>query len=83
MHRVGRGKAIDHLEAIAVEHADMVIAGLDHEEEIHRVGGEDRRFSGQVVRVCPRAGSDRGGSPGRNDRERRPQVLDERRDLRV
>ena len=36
---------MDAFELVAVEYADMMIAGLDHDEQVHHVGDEDRTIA--------------------------------------
>jgi hypothetical protein len=37
VQRVAAGEAVDGFQLVAVEHRDMVVAGLDHDEQVHHV----------------------------------------------
>jgi hypothetical protein len=47
VQRVAAGEAVDAFELVAIKHRDMVIAGFDDDEQVHRVGTFQR--SGRLV----------------------------------
>ena len=63
MHRIGRTEAVQHVEGIAVQHADMVVAGFHDQRDVHGIGGEDGLSGGGVVRHHLAAGGDVVGGP--------------------
>ncbi len=75
---------MDRLEAVAVEDADVVVSGLDHDEEIHRIGVELRPCRQRAGRMVHDArGADLGLAPDRRGRHRRVDRLHERGDVRL
>ena len=65
------GKAVDDLEAVAVEQRDVVVAAFDHHEQVHRVGLPPRAGR-PVAPACGflAAGGDVGVAPARRRRDR-------------
>jgi hypothetical protein len=60
-----RLEAVDRLELVAVEDGHMVVAALDHDEQVHRVGGLNCGLSGRRRRreIDDTRGLDLGFSP--------------------
>ncbi len=42
VQRIAAGEAVDAFELVAIEHRDVVIAGFDDDEQVHRVGALER-----------------------------------------
>ncbi len=74
MDREGCRETVQHLESVAVEHAHMMVPGLDDQEQVQRIGGEDRARSGGIVRVPGQAGRDLLGTPRGHLGDRRLEI---------
>ena len=77
-----RLEAVDRLQLVAVEDGDMVIAGLDHHEQVQRIGLE-LRLVGQAAgrEIDDARGGDLGLAPHRHRLDRRVGILDQRLDF--
>ena len=55
VQRVAAGEAVDRFQLVAVEHRDVVVAGFDHDEQVHHVhalediGGFGRQAAGREI----------------------------------
>ncbi len=82
MQREARLEAVDRLEPVAVEHADVVVARLHHQEEVERVGVEHRLVGkGRGVDMDDARGADVLVGPARLGHHRGVDPLGERGDL--
>jgi hypothetical protein len=66
VEREAAREAVDWLEPVAVQDGDVMVAALDDDEEIERIGVEDRPVAERRGRRIDRpAGLDLGGTPNR------------------
>ena len=77
MNGEGGGEAVQHLERVAVEHADMMIAGFHDKGDVQRIRAEDRRLGGPVIRVHLPAFGHLFGRPFGMEAERRGHIVDQ------
>jgi hypothetical protein len=73
------GETIDRRESVAIDDGDMMVAALDHDEEIERIGGKDRSGDGKIGRQHARS-LDLRPAPHRRRRRRRSDVSRQRLD---
>jgi hypothetical protein len=79
---VAGGEARDRFEPVAVEYGGVMVAGLDHDEQVQRIGGEGETVGQRAGGTMDNTGSlDLFAVPNRHLRQRRVDPFRQRLDI--